>query len=299
VSGSHHHHHHSHHFDSNKKLYIAVIVNLLLTVAQVIGGVLSGSLSLIADALHNLSDAGALAIAAVAARIAKIPANDRMTYGYRRAEILGALINSTTLAVIGVYLLYEAVIRYFDQQPIQGGIVVYVASFALLVDLVTVLLTISGAKESINIRAAFIHNISDAAASIVVIISGLLIINFQIYIVDLIATVLISCYVLVHAFSMLKECVLILMQSSPSDVDVSEVVSALRDVPEVKEAHHVHVWQLDDKRTLFEGHIVIDKGDLSRIEEIKASVREILASRFSVDHATLELETTDRCPLIK
>ena len=135
-------HDHGHHeFGSTKKLYLAVVINIILTVFQIVGGLLSGSLSLLADALHNFSDAGALAIAAIAAKIAKIPPNQRMTYGYKRAEILGALINSTTLIIVGLYLLYEAVNRYFDQNPIDGWTVVWVATIALVIDIFTALLT--------------------------------------------------------------------------------------------------------------------------------------------------------------
>lgn len=289
-------HDHGHHeFSSAKKLYLAVFINIVLTVFQVVGGILSGSLSLLADALHNFSDAGALAIAAIAAKIAKIPPNERMTYGYKRAEILGALINSTTLVVVGIYLLYEAVNRYFDQNPIDGWTVVWVAAIALVIDIFTALLTFAGSKDSVNIKAAFVHNVSDAAASVVVIISGILIINYQVYVIDLAATVLISLYVLCQAFVLIRQCILFLMQSTPSHLNIDDIKESIEEVNMVKEAHHIHVWQLDDKNILLEGHIVIDDGDFSFLEKIKSDIRKILRGEFSINHSTLEFETAPDC----
>lgn len=288
-------HSHSHKDISDKKLYWAVAINIILTIAQVIGGVLSGSLSLLADALHNFSDAGALAIAAIAARIARIPANQRMTYGYKRAEILGALINSTTLVIVGFYLIYEAANRYFDQNTIDGWTVVIVATIALVIDIFTALLTYSGSKDSVNIKAAFVHNVSDALASVVVIVSGVLIISFKLYIIDLVATVLIALYVLYQAFYLIKKCILILMQSTPSHLAVEKIASTLKENKRIKDVHHVHVWQMDEKRVFLEGHFVIDEKDLSSIEEIKVEIRKILKDKFSVEHSTLEIECSTEC----
>ncbi|MCB0356543.1 MAG: cation transporter [Bdellovibrionales bacterium] len=285
-----HHHNHSE-FQSSKKLYMAVFINLVLTLFQIVGGILSGSLSLLADALHNFSDAGALIIAAVAARIAKIPPNQKMTYGYKRAEILGALINSTTLVIVGFYLIYEAVLRYLNPSTIDGWTVVIVATVALVIDLMTALLTFSGAKNSMNIKAAFIHNISDAAASLVVIVSGVLIILYKIYLVDLIATILVAIYVLVHAFILIRRCILILMQSTPEHLNVATVKSAIEAIQWVKEAYHIHIWQLDDNRIFLEGHIVIAEEHLNLLEQIKANIRQILHETYSISHTTLELET--------
>lgn len=296
AHGGHHHSHgHHHEFSTTKALYGAIAINIILTIAQVIGGLVSGSLSLMADALHNFSDAGALAIAAIAARIAKMPANQRMTYGYKRAEILGALINSTTLIVVGVYLLYEAIHRYFHQVPIDGWTVVYIAGLGIVVNGATALLTFMGAKESVNIRAAFIHNISDMAASVVVVISGFLMIQFQIYIVDLIATAMISIYVLLHAFILIRQCILILMQSTPAHLNISQLKKSMEEVLYVKEAHHLHVWQLDDHRILLEGHIVVEGKDLSHLENIKLNIRQALREKYEIEHTTLEIETSESC----
>ena len=169
---------HVHSHDSDNRVLWAVLVNLGLTVAQFIGGVLAGSLALIADALHNFSDAISLIIAFGARKIARRPGDSDMTFGYGRAEIVAALVNYTTLTVLGLYLIYESVMRFIEPQGVDGWLVVIIAAVALVVDWITALLTYRLSKESINIRAAFLHNVADALGSIAVIVAGTLIIVF-------------------------------------------------------------------------------------------------------------------------
>ena len=163
----HHHHHHNLEIIGDRRLGFAIIINILLTVAQVIGGVVSGSLSLIADALHNFSDASSLLIAYAARKIGRQPADQLRTFGYQRAEVIAALINLVVLVIVGLYLIYEAIWRFFDPQIITGWAVVIVASIALVIDLATAILTYSMSKDSVNIRAAFIHNVSDALSLVI------------------------------------------------------------------------------------------------------------------------------------
>lgn len=293
--GHNHHHHHGHHVHSHgKSLFIAIIFNVLLTLVQIVAGIFSGSLSLIADALHNLSDAGALIIAYLANKISGLSANEKMTFGYGRAQILGALINSTTLAVVGIYLMYEAVVRFFNQTPVDGWILIYVAGFALIVDLITAYLTFSGSKESINMRAAFIHNVSDALASLVVIISGIGIVLFKIYWIDLVATILISIYVMYHSFDLIKESVRILMQGVPYDINTEKVREEISLFEEVKDVHHTHIWSLNDKFRSLEGHIVVNKNfSMNELESLKYKIKDLLKSKFKINHSTLEFECSD------
>ena len=200
-----HNHNHSHHSpeDSDFSLIVAVCINSLLTVFQVIGGILSGSLSLIADALHNLSDAASLGIAIFARKISRRPADNSKTFGYKRAEVIAALINLVILTVISLYLLYEAVWRFFVPVEISGWIVVFVAGFALIIDLVTAMITFKLSKNNMNMKAAFLHNLSDAMASIAVIIAGSLIILYQWYWVDPLLTGILAIFILHQAFKML------------------------------------------------------------------------------------------------
>ncbi|EAQ66804.1 putative cation efflux protein [Marinomonas sp. MED121] len=279
-------HEHNHEQDTNTQLIFAVGVNVLLTIAQIVGGILSGSLSLIADALHNLSDAGAILVALIARNIGNRSATSSMTYGFKRAEIVGVLINSTMLILVGIYLIFEAIDKYFNPTPIDGWIVFWVAGIALFIDIVTALLTYSaGAKDNMNIKAAFIHNVSDALASVAVIIAAILIINYELYIFDVLATVGISAYVIFHGIQLLKKSTLIIMQAVPDNVDLSELKLTVNTIEGVADIEHVHVWQLDDKKIFLEGHLVLDEGNA---EQIKQRVRNVLENQFSINHTTLE-----------
>ncbi|WP_158966781.1 cation diffusion facilitator family transporter [Paraglaciecola sp. L3A3] len=279
-----HSHNHAHHHDG--KLNLAVFINILLTIAQIIGGLLSGSLSLIADALHNLSDAGAILIAIFARRIARRPANSKMTFGFKRAEILGALINSTILVIVGLYLIYEALNKFFDPQPIDGWIIVWIASIALIIDAWTAWLTYqSGAKNNLNLKAAFIHNMSDALASVAVIVAGTLIILYQWYIVDLLATIAISIYVIYHGYSLAKQTMVILMQAVPDSIDIDKLCAELESLESVAKIWHLHVWQLDDKEILLETSLEFHATDsLPDLEPIKTMLKE----NYGIHHATIE-----------
>ena len=271
------------------RLLAAIAVNGLLTVVQVVGGSLSGSLSLIADALHNLSDAGALFIAWVARRIGRRPADGLQTFGYRRAELVGALINATTLNVVGLYLIYEAAMRAIAPPPVAGWTIVIVSGVALAVDAATALLTYTMAQRSLNVRAAFIHNVTDALGSVAVIVAGFLIVRYQWYLADAVATFLIAGYALYYGVDMTREASRILTLGVPRDVPVSALAESIRDVEGVVDVHHLHVWALDESQRSFEGHVVIERPDTRLAESVKRAVRRVL-DRHGISHATIECE---------
>jgi cobalt-zinc-cadmium efflux system protein len=251
--------------------------------------VLSGSLSLVADALHNLSDAGALLIALVARRIGRKPADRFQTFGYRRVELVGAVINATTLIVVGLYLIYEAVMRVVDPPPVAGWTVVIVACVALVVDVVTALLTYSMAKGSLNVRAAFIHNVTDALGSVAVIVAGVLILRYQLYLADVVATFLIAGYALYHGVVITREASRILTLGVPADIHVPALVDALLAVDGLADVHHLHVWELNESQRSFEAHIVVDRQDAVLAEQVKRLARVVL-ERYGITHSTLECE---------
>lgn len=287
------HHHHHHCTDPSvigeRRLLWAVCANVVLTFAQILGGVLSGSLSLIADALHNFSDAASLFIALIAIRVGKKPADNIKTFGYKRAETIAALINLTSLVIIGLYLVVEACKRFYAPAPIEGWIVVVVAGAALSVDILTALLTYSQSKSSLNIKAAFIHNVSDALASIAVIIAGTLILLYGWVWVDAALTLLIAGYILWQGIMQMPKVINLLMEGMPDYIDVDDVIAAIEALPEVKNAHHLHIWQLDEYRSALEVHVVID--DLTRMEAVKKEIKMMLDEKFSIRHSTLEFET--------
>ncbi|MBF9035419.1 cation diffusion facilitator family transporter [Rhodobacterales bacterium HKCCE2091] len=287
---SHHHHHHADPSVGDRRLFWAIAVNVLLTVAQVVGGIVSGSLALIADALHNLSDAASLVIAYVARRIARRPANAEMTFGYARAEVVAALINYTTLILLALYLAYEAILRALDPQPVEGWIVVIVAGIALVIDAVTALLTFTMSKDSVNIRAAFLHNLADAAGSVAVIVAGTLILLYDWRLVDPAVTLLIAGYILWMAVSEIGGVIRILMQGTPPGMDSNAVVGALAEIDGIDGVHHAHLWQMEEHAAGFEAHVVIRAGRWSEADAIKARAKAVLADRFAIGHSTLELE---------
>lgn len=287
---THHHHHHglASAQGGDKRLIIAIGVNVLLTIAQIIGGVFSGSLALIADAIHNLSDAAALAIALIARRIARVPADEDHTFGHGRAELIGAVFNLSWLIFIGLFLVVEAIKRLFDPQPVEGWTVVVLAGIALAVDVATVMLTYRMAKQSMNIRAAFIHNLSDALASLGVIVGGVLILTFGWNFVDAIVTLAIAGYILAHASMEIPKAIHILMQGVPRDLDVAAVTEDLKQLDGIIDIQHVHIWHIDEHRRSFEGHIFVDGP--AKMEPIKLLLRQRLADSYDITHSTLEFE---------
>ena len=286
-------HHHRGAEGGDRRIGWAIFVNVLLTFAQIVGGVFSGSLSLIADALHNFSDAASLVIAYGARRIARRPADVSMTFGYVRAEIIAALINYTTLIVIGLYLLYEAIMRFITPEPIEGWTVVLVAGIALVIDIVTAMLTYAMSKSSMNIRAAFLHNVADALGSVGVIIAGTLILLYEWMWIDPGITLLIAGYILWQAFSEIGSSIRVLMLGTPENIDIGRLIGDLRSVEGVADVHHVHVWALDEGHNALEAHIVVDSKSLAEMSRVKIRARALLKARHGIGHCTIEIETPE------
>jgi len=290
-------HHHDHpHIDptsGDRRVSIAIWANGILTIAQIVGGILAGSLSLIADALHNFSDMAALVIAFAARKIARRPPDSQMTFGYGRIEVVAALINYTTLIIVGIYLIYEGFMRMIDPPEIQGWIVVIIGIVALLVDALTALLTWSMQKHSVNIRALFLHNLSDAFASIAVIIGGSLILLYDMRWVDPAITIGIALYILYLAFTEIGGPVRTLMLGSPPDIDGQSVIEALRDVQGVEDVHHVHLWQMQENTAALDCHVVITEAGWRQLEAIKVNIKAQLKARFGIGHSSLEFEHID------
>ncbi|MBJ3762193.1 cation transporter [Maribius pontilimi] len=269
----------------------AVAINLGLTVAQVIGGVLSGSLALIADALHNFSDALSLIIAFAARRIARKPADDTMTFGYGRAEVVAALVNYTTLIMLGLFLIYEGVTRLFDPPSIDGWIVVVLASIALAVDLVTAALTYAMSKRSMNIRAAFLHNVADALGSVAVILAGTLVLLYDWRLIDPIVTIGIAGYILWHGAAEIGPTIRLLMLGAPLTIETEDVRQAIAGVGGVQSVEHLHLWQIDEHRVSVEARLVPRAG--TEFPPLCREVKDMLRARFDITHATFEPRSAD------
>lgn len=288
-------HHHDHDISnvSKGRLLFVIAFNLIITLSEVVGGILSGSLSLVSDAFHNLSDTVSIILSYAAIKIAEKPKDKKRTYGYKRANILSAFINSASLTGIAVFLIVEAIRRFTSPSPVVGNIVIIVAVIGLFGNLFSILLLKKGSKESMNIKSSYLHLLSDTLSSVAVIVSGILIRFAGIYWIDPVMTVLINIVILRSSYSVLKESISIFMQSTPVDIDIDEVCMSLGSIGEVKGAHHIHVWRLDENNTVFEGHVQIDDMPVSQSAEISEKIQHMLEERYKINHAVIQFESTD------
>ncbi|WP_134680727.1 cation diffusion facilitator family transporter [Paracoccus ravus] len=292
---AHHHHDHGGHGHSHLPagagdgtIIAAVAINFALTVAQVAGGYLADSTALIADGVHNLSDALALVLAFGARRLARRPPSPEMSFGWSRAEIVAAFVNYIALIAVSVWLAIEALGRLVEPPQVQAGLVMALAALALVIDLATAALVWRAARNSVNIRAAFLHNLADAGVSVAVILGGLMIWAFGWNIADPILTLLISGVILWHVVREISPIMRMLMLGAPPGTDHGAVEAALRGVSGVEDVHHIHLWQIDEHRIALSAHLVMrPQSDASAaIRGAKAMLRR----EFSVDHVTIESE---------
>ncbi|MFP4041830.1 MAG: cation diffusion facilitator family transporter [Bacteroidales bacterium] len=284
---------HTHHKDppSKRNLLISIILNFVITIAEFIGGILSNSLALLSDALHNLSDAFALLISYLAMIVSKKRSTSKNTFGYERVEILAALLNAIILIVISIYLFYEAYERLIDPQPIKGMLMFIVAGIGLIANIVSVLLLHRGSKSSLNIKAAYFHLIGDTVSSVGVIIASVIIYFSELYWIDSLLTFLIGIYILYGTYGILKETIEILMQSTPSDINIKEIKSRLESHPKIENVHHIHVWRLSDHRVHFECHADVDKNySIEETDQIREELSTILYNEFQIQHITIQME---------
>lgn len=275
----------------DKPLIWAVVINVLLTVVELVAGVLSGSLALIADGLHNLADAGSLVVALIGRRVAKRPADERNTFGYKRADIVGAQANLILLVVMAGFLMLEGIQRLLAPEPVLGLVIMIVAGVALVIDLASAWLVAKIAGESMGTRVAMIHKLADAASSVGAIIGGALVYFFDWWWVDPLIAFMIAGYMAWQAKAMAGHTTSILMQGVPHDLDLAAVASDLATIEHVHEVHHLHIWSLDPHTVLLEAHVVTDRTRLEDIEPIKHAIRQRCKDHWHILHTTLEFET--------
>ena len=286
----HSHHHTELEHASDSRIIVAFVVNFLLTIVQIVAGALSGSVALIADALHNLNDALSIVVVLIARRVSRRQPDERRTFGYRRSKVVGGLINLVALVVVGLFLAYESIMRLFQPQEITGWLVIAAAGVALVVDGLTVFLFYSMREGNINLRAAFVHKLADALASVVVLLGGVAILLWNVYWLDPLLSLLIVAYILVQGYHMIPDAVRVVMESAPEGFDMNAMTASLKRIKGVQWVHHVHVWQLDEHYTAMEAHIVTASGDAEKLMNLRQKIKQHLAEEFDVTHATLELE---------
>lgn len=294
-----HSHNHSHNQKDlqGRKLLISIVLNIVITVAQVIGGLVSGSLSLLSDALHNFSDVISLLVSYIAAKLSKQKASINRTFGYKRAEILAAFINASTLVIVAILLIIEAIKRFTDPQEVESNLVIWLSLIAIIGNGLSVLLLRKDSKNSINMRSAYLHLLTDMLASVAVLIGGLLMKYYQLFWVDSLLTLLIALYLIWVGYDLLKTSTKMLMLFTPDDINIKEVVRAVNKLPKVNKIHHVHIWNLSDEELHLEAHLDLEE-DISTTEfnELLLEIEKVLHKEFSINHVTIQPEYNKEDP---
>lgn len=275
---------------SRRALAIAFAINTAFLGVEVVGALLADSLALLADAAHMLTDSTSLGLALFAAWVATRPPDARRTYGYHRAEVLGALTNGVLLLVVVGYILWDAAGRLQSPRPVDPGLVVLVGVVGLGANLAAAWV-LSGHRDRLNVEGAFLHLLADAGGSVGAIVAGVAIWATGVHLVDTLVAVLIAGLVLYSSRDVLRDSLNILLQGVPRNVNVEEVVAALEVLDGVEDVHHLHVWALDSQRTALSAHVVV-AADANR-DDILRQCRTRLADPYGIDHATLQLEAGD------
>jgi cobalt-zinc-cadmium efflux system protein len=286
-----HHEHHHHHEVEGKNLFITVFLNIIITISQVIGGIISGSIALQTDALHNFSDVIALLVTYVSNKLSKKEADNKKTFGYKRAEILGALFNSATLIGISAFLVIEAIKKLFQPEKIDSLWVISLAILSIILNFASVLLIKSDSHKNINIKSAYLHLLTDVFTSVAVLIGGLFIYFFNIIWIDPVISIFIAIYLFYSSFDILKESVSILMQFTPKNIDIEEVKISVESNDNVKNIHHLHLWKLDEHRIFLELHLEFKENILlGDVTNIIKNIKKSLIEEYNISHITIESE---------
>ena len=275
---------------SDYTLIFAFLINILLSIFQIIGGILSGSLSLIADALHNFSDAITIGLGLFARIIGRRPADKIRSFGYKRAEMIAAFINVISLIIIGFFLIYEAILRFIEPSVISGKLVIIVASIALIVDLATTIITAYLSRESTNMKVVYLHNLTDTLASVGVIIGGFFILKYEMYWIDTFLTLLIAIYILLQSFLLTPDILNFFMDGTPKGINIDQIKKKVEEIDHVLDIHDIHVWGIDEEQNALEAHVIVEVSELKEVEKLKFQIKEILDKSFNISHSTLEFE---------
>ncbi len=285
-------HHHNHKEIRGNNLFISILLNVVITIAQIIGGLISGSLALISDALHNFSDVISLIISYVANLLSNRKKQTLgRTFGYKRAEIIAAFINAMTLIIIAVFLAYEAILILIEPHKIKSDIVIWLALLSVLVNGVSVLLLKKDAKHNLNMKSAYIHLFTDMLTSVAVFIGGLLMKYYQIYWIDGVLTLGISFYLIYISWGILSQSLKILMLFAPEHIVIKDLEMAILKIDKIENIHHVHIWQLNEHDCHLEAHIEF-KNDvkLSEFDLVCEEIEELLLNQFKINHCNLQPE---------
>jgi len=288
--GDNHVHIHKHEVKGNN-LILSILLNLLITIAQVIGGIISGSLALISDALHNFSDVLSLVFSLVAHKLSRRKASLNNTFGYKRAELIAAFINAITLIIVAFFLIYEASSRLFHPEPIKSGLVIWLALLGIVVNGGSVLLLKKDSEHNLNMKSAYLHLLTDMMASVAVLVGGLLMKFYGWFWVDSIMTLLIASYLIYVSYDLIKSATKMLMLFTPDFIDIKEIVREVHKIKGVNKLHHIHVWYLNDEELHLEAHLDCSEDiKMSEFNILLEKIETVLYNEFKINHINIQPE---------
>jgi len=293
-----HHHHPAGEFAAHVthagagRLLAALALNLMIPAVQVVFGLRAHSMALISDAAHNFSDFTALLVAYIANRIARNGASVRNTFGYRRAEILAALINAALLTAIAAFIIYEAIERLYRLESVTGPLVILAAGIGVLGNGLSAWLLHRDAKHNLNMRGAFLHMLGDLLTSVVVLVNGIILTFKPWYWLDPILSIMIACFIVWNCWQLLKAAVNILMNATPSGIEIGKIRDFLERIPGVEGVHYLHAWNVCSSSVALSCHVVVPDQRLSKVEPLSRKIRGLLLQHFGIDHPVLQFETT-------
>ena len=267
-----------------------MLLNFAITIVQVIGGILSGSLALISDALHNFSDGVSIIISYIALKLRGRDNSIRHTFGLKRAEILAAVINASVLIVIYIFLFYESITRFSKPHDVEAGIMSAVASIGLVANIIGTILLKRDSGNSINIRSSYMHLLSDSVSSVAVILGGIAIAVWNAAWIDPLLTILIGLYIIKESYDILTEAVHVLMEGAPPNISLDNIKEEVEKFSEVEDIHHIHIWTVGDNDIHLEAHVNISDMKISESDRLRMKIEELLESNFEIRHITLQFE---------
>ncbi|MEC4003537.1 cation diffusion facilitator family transporter [Flavobacterium sp. SUN052] len=289
-------HNHSHvhihkHEVQGKNLVYSIVLNLIITIAQIIGGIISGSLALISDALHNFSDVLSLGFSLIAHKLSRKKATENLTFGYKRAELIAAFVNASTLVIVAFILIYGAIGRFLHPKPIESSLVIWLALLGIIVNGLSVLFLQKDAEHNINMKSAYLHLLTDMMASVAVLVGGLLMKFFGWFWVDSVMTIAIAIYLIVVGIKLLIESTKMLMLFTPENIDIKELVEEVHKIVGVNKLHHVHVWNLNDDEVHLEAHLDCSEDiKMSEFNLLLEKVEQVLFEQFHINHINIQPE---------
>ncbi|WP_130734828.1 cation diffusion facilitator family transporter [Flavobacterium sp. J27] len=285
-----HTHNHKHQVEG-KNLFFSIVLNVIITLAQIIGGIVSGSLALISDALHNFSDVLSLVFSLIAHKLAKRKASLNQTFGYKRAEILAAFVNAATLVIVAFILIYGAIERLIKPIEIESNLVIWLALLGIVVNGLSVLLLKKDAHHNMNMKSAYLHLLTDMMASVAVLVGGLLMLFYKIYWIDSIMTLIIAIYLIIVGFDLLKKATKILMLFTPDDINIKDIIQEVHQIKGVNKLHHIHVWHLNEEELHLEAHLDCSEDiTMSDFNRLLYQIETVLFEKFHINHINIQPE---------